>query len=145
MPYPASKPLLVDVLRDANTLILELRNGVLTLARLSAIGNIERSKVLTLLADLAKAVRQLQGYAAVDGIGPYAQQQFADPTLDVRAEFLAVRTELVALRDWIAANFPKDAEGNFIWRDGDGQPLHFTTEQTAQFRTRAAAFMATIS
>jgi hypothetical protein len=51
-------------------------------------------------------------YAAVSGVGAYAQTQLGKPTLDIVAEYAAMRIQAVAVQDWIVSNFPKDGNGN---------------------------------
>lgn len=144
MAYPASKPLLTEVLREAHAIVLDLRNSVLTLARLSSSVDMERRLFVDLAAQLEVGGRTLRRASDTPGIGAVARLQFADPELDVRAELLLVAREATALRDWMISSMPRDDEGKLIWRGQDGQKHHFAPRQLAGFREQAAAFMAAI-
>ena len=87
--------------------------------------------------------------SAPSGLAAYAQEQEADPTYDVVAEFLAMRTAVVAARDWLATNLPKDGSNRLLERilnaDGSITNITVSSAQTAQLRTLLQAVEDTIA
>lgn len=69
-------------------------------------------------------------YAATPGLAQYAKDQLNDPAYDIVAEYNAMRSAAVALRDWLDANIPAEPT--------------YTPAQTAGFRTAADTFLSTI-
>jgi hypothetical protein len=150
MSFPASTELLATALGDAASLANGLKSTAQSLIASSAVGPTQRVVYLRFMGALARAIARWQTIAAMPGIGAYAQAQFGSGSLDVAAEFSAMRNAAIALRDWISANFPKDAGSGAqiaqVWNpDGSVTNLTFTSAQLAQFRTEAASFVATIS
>ena len=116
----------------------------------SAVGATSRSSYLSLLAQLGAAVNRWAAIAAISGMGAYAQNQYGSGTLNIGAEFTAMRNAAISLRDWIFTNFPKDAGSGAVLvttvdTNGVQTALEFTSQQVSGFRTQADAFVATIS
>lgn len=82
------------------------------------------------------------------GIGEYAQQQDGGAEYDVAAEFHAMRTSVLAARDWLISNLPRDASNRLLERtlnaDGTITLVTVSTAQTAALRTLLTAVEATI-
>jgi len=127
---------------------VDLKSRVQTLRDRSASGPVNREDVVELMRTLASTLVGWAETKALAGIGPYAQDQLGDSSLDVGAEFTAMETEATSLRDWIFTNFPKDASGAWLVReygsDGSITQLTFTSAQMGGFRTRADSLIATI-
>lgn len=70
--------------------------------------------ILNLHTDIKSAGQTLENFKSVPGVVAAAREAKDDPTLDVVAEFLAIQTKLVELRDWIESNFPKEGGGG-VW------------------------------
>ena len=115
----------------------------------SAAGPIARDQVLAYMVRLSSVIANWNAARSAPNIGPYAQNQLGNGTLDIDAEFTAMLNAATALRDWIFTNFPKDAGGAWLLYTYDSAgaqtSLTFTTAQLAQFRTNIDAFVATIS
>lgn len=115
----------------------------------SAAGDISAKVIVDYATILADAVVAIDKAAAISGIAAYASAQIGDPTLDVVTEFTNMRAAIVATRNWIIANFPKDANGYLLFvsftADGRYTFRNLTTTQTAGLRTQIAALIATIA
>lgn len=113
----------------------------------SEAGPISSESVLRLSTICADTDAQIVIGAAVPGIVAYVRDQLDNPTLDVAAEFSAVRTALTDLIGWVVANFPAQAgylqaiqiqaSGRYTWRT-------LTTVQTAGLRTEIDALVAAL-
>lgn len=150
MSFPASTQLLAQALSSACQAAVNMKNNAVSIRTRSAAGNINRTDVTQFLSQLNVVISQWTAIQSLSGIGAYAQQQLGSPTLDAVAEFGGMVTQATALRDWIVANFPKDAvSGAWLLTSFDAtgaqQVLQFTSAQLAAFRTQLAAFEATIS
>jgi hypothetical protein len=104
---------------------------------------------LTLQARLSEAIVRWGELAIVPGLAAYAQAQYGNPSLDIAAEFTAMRNAAITLRDWIFNNFPRDAGTGAALvstyaQDGTASELTFTSAQTAGFRTVADSFTNTV-
>jgi hypothetical protein len=150
MAFPASQNTLAQALSLASTLGTKLKSQTQLLRAASAAGPTGRMAYITLQARLHEAITTWATLASTPGIGAYAQEQYGNGTLDIAAEFTAMRNAAITLRDWIGANFPKDAtSGAWLVHSYDTTSavpteLTFTSAVTAQFRTNADAFTATV-
>lgn len=99
-----------------------------------------------LLGILVEAAERFSSVPA--GLDVYAQAQENDPAYDVAAEFVAMRAAIIAARDWLIANLPKDANGRLLERsivaDGTVSLVTVTSAQTAPLRTLLSAIESTI-
>ena len=115
----------------------------------SAAGPISGKTVVDFSTLLADATVTLDKAAAIPGMAQYARDQIGDQTLDVVAEFTAMRAQMIATRDWIVANFPKDGSGYLLLISftADGRYVFrtLTTIQTVGLRTQLDALIATIA
>lgn len=115
----------------------------------SAAGPILRNRLVNLIRILDEAVDKWDAVSSVPGIQAYARSQIDDNTLDIAAEFTAMRAACDELRNWIVANFPTDSQSGAwlvsAWSSA-GLEVHltFSTAQLSQFRTRADSLLATI-
>lgn len=149
MAFPASQQTLADALGTVNATANKIKSRALTLRNTSVNTNVARYELLDLQKALNDAVTTWNTAAAIPGLAAYAQAQFNNATLDVAAEFSGMVNAAISLRDWIFANFPKDAgSGAVLTRtvaaNGTVTELVFTPAELAQFRTRVDTFAATI-
>lgn len=149
MAYPASQQTLANSLDTASAIANKLKSFIQQMRTASAAGPTGRQGYLTLQARLSEALTSWQQISGVSGIGAYAQAQYGNGSLDIAAEFTAMRNAATALRDWINTNFPRDAGTGAVLVHtytlaGVPTELTFTTAQTAGFRTAADAFTATV-
>lgn len=150
MAYPATLDSLQVALGLADAHATRTKGIVQTLRNASAAGPVGRQSIINLVSTLSQAIAAWNTVAARPGIAAYAQEQKGNASLDVAAEFMAMVTQATSLRDWIVANFPRDAatQAALIYvYDSSGNPteLTFTTADLVTFRTKADAFTATIS
>lgn len=149
MAFPASSPLLSDVLADARAEARRVTAKSASLKAASLAGDVPRPDLIAYMGQLNKAVGVWNAARSTPGIAVYAQDQLGSPTLDVGAEFTAMMNATTTLRDWIFTNFPKDAGGAWLVHSysnaGIQTALVFTTAQLAQFRNHIDTLIATIS
>jgi hypothetical protein len=150
MAYPASQRTLQSVLDEINATALRVRANLTSVRNASAAGPIARQQVIDVQRDLARGVERLTTLSTTPGLAAYAQEQFNNPSLNVAAEFTTMLAAMVSLRDWVFANFPKDA-GSGAWlvysydANGVATSLTFSSADLAQWRTRVDAVAAAIS
>jgi hypothetical protein len=147
MSWPASTTALSRAVHDANDTALTVRNAAVSLRGDSAAGDVNASRVLSMWTRLNDAIARLTAIAAIPGIGAWAKEEMNDPALDVATEFNAMMGTMADARDWIAANFPKDASGYLLEKQFSGTEIvsrTFTPAQTAGLRTELDALIATI-
>lgn len=149
MTYPASSQTLADALAGINRTALSAKTQAQTFSAMSAAGPVSRVSVLELQRIIASAITRLDQLSGTPGLVQYARDQFNNQALDIVAEFTAMRAAMITLRDWINANFPRDATTQAVLThtyDIDGNPslLTFTTVQLDPLRTQIADFAATV-
>lgn len=154
MAWPLSKATLELRFGLINTEIRHIKSVTQRARDLSVAGPVERRLLLELQRSLNSSVVALDAAAALpqaerNALIAYAQDQFGDATLDVAAEFTALRNAANSLRAWIHTNFPRDAASGAVLvytvaENGDETHLTFTTEQLATFRTQADTLLALI-
>jgi hypothetical protein len=149
MAWPASVTTIRSAFDNVNAAANRCKALVQTARNQSAAGPINRSNVVSIIKELDRAIGIWNAAVAIPGMSAYARDQFANQAIDVAAEFTAMTAAAATLRDWIFANFPKDAVSgaallSSIDAAGNETPLTFTTAQLATFRTNADTFTATI-
>ena len=144
MAYPASQlhPKFQDLLWS-NDAARAVKTRLITVRDESLAGDVQRDTLRAVQRLLHMASERWNGIGErLPGVGQFAQDVINDPTLDVVAEFTALRTAAIDLRDWIHANFPTDSTSGVdlsytSGSDGTLTPLVFTTAQLATFRDKA--------
>lgn len=155
MAWPASRTILFDRFTSLNRTALRLRAQVKEVRDKAVAGPVVRQTLLELQRYLDDGYDRFAAIGSLpqadrDALVAYARDQFNDPALDVVGEFVAMRDGALALRDWINANFPRDAVTGAVLTvtvdaNGLATPLTFTVAQLAGFVVQADAFLATIS
>lgn len=150
MAYPASQQTLKDALAAINGMAIRVKGLTQNVRDETAAGPTARRKFVALQRNLQIAIDAWDTNAPTPGLAAYAQAQYDDNTLDIVAEYTAMKAAAQALQAWIFANLPTDAgSGAALLEvyDAQGNPtdLTVTTAQTAGFRTEADVFIATIS
>ena len=147
MAYPASVSIAAETVRTVDMLMLDLK-ALCTLARAeSQAGTLFSSRIFQLLDRLADCEAVFTAARAVPNIGSYVQAQKGNASLDVVAEFNAVLAAITNVKDWITANFPKDANGFLLAQTFSGTlrvDRTFTVGSTATLRTQLDALIAVI-
>lgn len=154
MAFPASNgatfPLTLDAAWiKARDTAASVKNQTDALNAQITAGSVSGQVILNTASMLANCNTILTQCAAVPGIATYAQGQVNNATPDVAGAFTAMQNALVAVTNWIVANFPKDT-GNFlqaftITAQGQMVWVTFTQAQLSGLATLLTALSATIS
>lgn len=153
MAFPSSSGSQGDDKHEAwvasRNIATQVKTSAQNVRTLSAAGTLASSNLLDFVTYLAEARAGLQTCAQVPGIQTYAQEQLEDPSIDLTAEFIAMRDQMDATRTWITTNFPKEATSGYLLAqtftaDGRQADRVFTAAQTAGLRTVLDALIATI-
>lgn len=149
MAYPASEGSLNGLFNTANGVAVRIKERVQAVSDMTQAGATQRRMLRELQLDLSRAIATFNDAASKTGMAQYAKDQFGDQGLDVAAEFNAMISQATTLRDWIFNNFPKDQDSGAVLletlnTDGSTTSLMFSSAQTADFRTQALLFTATI-
>lgn len=119
---------------------------------LNAAASVTRKRALdtaNFLADALDALNTLTANAATNGLLEYARAQENNAALDLVAEYNTMRTALVAVQDWLVANFPKDASNNLVVYAFDGNKryadVNLTAGQLSAFKSQLTTLGATIA
>lgn len=147
MAWPAFKTTMAQQFAENDEFMLSVRSSVETLSTNSATQDIPRRRFTDLLETLARLSAELQKIIDIGALAvTYAQEQYSDGTLDVAAEYLAVRNAVDALASWISTAIA-DNTPITTYDSATSRVVNevYTPSQTAGFRTNAAAFIATIA
>lgn len=150
MAFPASTVTAEQAWNGIRDRAVRLKSQVQTIRDSSAAGDTGRTSYIGLQRSLDRAVSTWNAFASVPGLQAYARDQIDDATLDLAAEFVAMRDAAIALRNWIFANMPRDAGTgavllHTVGQDGAQIELTVTAAQTAGFRSAADVFLLTIN
>lgn len=149
MAFPASQSRLENVLDTIQKRASQIKNEVQSLRDTSATNNVARSRFANLMRSLQQTIDEWDALSSTPGLAAYAQEQFNDPTLDLAAEYTAMRAAAVTLRDWIFNAIPTHSPSgaalmSILNADGTVTPIEVTPAQSSGFRTEADIFIATI-
>jgi hypothetical protein len=147
MPFPASRRTLSKALDDACLLALQMRDQMITVRAVLAAGPTRASVILDIEPRLRGFRSELVATRDVPGIGPYAQEQLGDATLNVAAEFNGMIAGIDNTIAWIRANFPTDANGWLLAQTfgaAGREDRTFTAAATAGLRTQLDALISTV-
>ncbi len=147
MALPASQQTLVDALESVRRAANTLKQKVQSLRDTSASGATNRVDYTNLQMQISRAIGEWDQAAAVGGLAQYARDQYADPTLDIVAEYNAMKAAAESLRLWIFNNIPKQGSSPLLYDlslDGTLTNLTVSSAGAAGFRTEADAFLVTI-
>lgn len=150
MAFPASQIMLKNALDSVAINATRIKGEVDSMNARSAAGDVPREDFWNLQQRLQHTIDVWDVNAQVPGLVQYAKDQYNDPALDIVAEYNAMRAAAITLRDWIFGAIPTAAQDGaarlrIIDTQGNETPIMVTTAQSANFRTEAAAFSATIS
>lgn len=148
MAWPASQQTKEDGLAEVNREALALKRDAQNRRDALASGDQTGQFVLGIAGRMNTAIAIFDRVSAITGVGAYAQDQFEDSGLDISAEFSAMRSAAIAVRDRIVSDLPTDASGFLSIRtlnaDGTITERTFTPAQTANLRADLDALIATI-
>ena len=149
MAYPASQQTLQDALEGIAREASRIKFMAQSLRSKSATSDTPRRDFTNFQKHVDSSIDRWQTLGSVPGLAAYAQEQYGDGSLDIVAEYMAMRNAAIALRDWIFSNIPRDAGSGAVLleqidQNGNIIDLTVTPAQSAGFRTEADAFIATI-
>lgn len=150
MTFPASTITTSEAWDSIRKQAVRLKAYVQNMRDKTATGDVERQRFIDLQRFLDSSVDTWDSLTATPGLQAYVRDQVDNQTLDVAAEYLAMRTAAIALRDWIFAAIPTDAGSGaallfIVDSEGNQQDIMVTTAQSATFRTEADTLLATIA
>lgn len=140
MAWPASTFTLQTILDSVDGHAVNLKAAGERIATDSAANGSDRDTLLRFAQLLSRAIDYWAFASSVPEIVAFAKTAKRDSEIDVAAEFNAMRTAAISLRDWIVSNVPAPTIGT----DGYYTNQTFTVAQTAPLRTRITSFVATI-
>lgn len=109
--------------------------------------SVTRRQALDCANALADYLATFTTYTAVEGLAAYAQEQ-TDSAVDIVAEYQAMRTALIAVQDWLVANFPNTTGELRVYTfDGNKRfaDINLTAGQLSAFKTQLASLIATVA
>lgn len=117
--------------------------------QLTAATSVTRKSALDYQNFLADSLAALNTWSATPGLLAYAQNEENNPTLDLVAEYTAMKNSIVALQDWLVTNFPKDASGNLAVYSFDVNKrfadINLTAGQLTAYKSQVNTLVATIN
>lgn len=141
MTWPASTYALQTLLDSVDGHAVNLKAAGERISTDSAANGTDRDTLLRFAQLLSGGIAKWTFVATVPEMVDFARNAKRDQTINVAADFIAMKDSAVSLRDWIVENVPSPTIGT----DGYYQNQSFTVGQTAQLRTRIATFTATIA
>lgn len=145
MPFPSiygtKQENLSSAWTSARSIAGNIKTRALNISAQSQAGTLQAASILDFVAYLADAKAELTRISGLQGISTYAQEQLADPTLNIATEYNALIAALDNTVSWVIANFPKSVEGYLLVQtfavENNGRTISrtFTTEETATLRT----------
>jgi hypothetical protein len=147
--FPASVQTQADALAGARRTATTMKSFAQNVRDFMFAGTVSANQVQAVMLEFKTAIETWDAAKAVPGIAAYALAQYDDTTLDIAAEFTAMLSAARTVRDWVIANFPKDASGYILKdiyeADGAITVRQFTSAQTAGLRTALDSFIATVA
>lgn len=131
MAFPASSYTKDRAWREICSLAIGMRDAVQVLRDKAAAGSTSLADYIRLHTKLVAGLNAWSVLVQTPGLQAYAQDAINDPALDLVAEYQAMRSATVAVRDWISTN-------------GEGTGLVVTTTESAGFLVVADAMIATV-
>jgi hypothetical protein len=134
----------------AQTEAIRIRSYASNAQNTLANNTVSANLVIGIMFEMKSAIEVWDAVAALSGIAQYARDQEDDQAYNVVAEFNAMRTEAVGVRDWIITNFPDSGDpDNYLLReqinpDGSIVTRQFTSAQTSGLQTALGQLVATI-
>lgn len=150
MAFPASQGSLSDHLEHVCRVSLQMRDQCINVRDRLAASSAPSSLILDIEPRLRGFRAELVAVRDVPGIGPYAQEQLGDGTLNVATEFNAMIAAIDNVITWIRNNFPVATGANAgvllaqVFGVNGREDRLFTSTQTAGLRTQLDALIATV-
>ena len=153
MAFPATSTTNHDAWLEITRTAQNIKDRVQSLRDLSASSSVPRQFFIQQQAALTEALNSWSAIIAASdnaALQEYARGQVNDPTLNIVAEYVAMRDAAIDLRQWIFDNMPKDAGTGAALTftttlEGTTAPITVSTVQSQVYRDKADVFLATIS
>lgn len=145
MAYPTQT--LDRVVEDIDRLAANIKQYAIRRNADMVAGNVGSTTIFDVAINIRSARNELSAMAAVVGIAARAATLKGLTQAEVQTSFNAMLSAMGAIVAWVAANFPKDANGFLLSQTlGADGPIdrQFTPTQTATFRTQLDALIAAI-
>ena len=145
MAYPTQT--LDRTVEDIDRLAANIKQYAIRRKSDMEIGSVGSTTIFDVAINVRDARNRLAAMAAVPGIAAKAASLKGVDEALIAADFNAMLAAMDNIVAWVAANFPKDANGFLLSQtlSADG-PIdrQFTTTQTATFRTQLDSLIAAI-
>jgi hypothetical protein len=103
--------------------------------------NITGLDAVNMAANLTRVLTEIDEISVLPGFQAYAQQQFGNANYDIASEFVAMRTALASIKNWLVTNIPANAVSI---HNGVLVGLSYTPAQTTALRNLVADAITTI-
>lgn len=140
-----------DKYKDARNLMHAIK---VTIRNQAALPAITRYLVMTLHVDTsqrAKKIDECLATANTDGTAAFARIAEGDAAYDIVAEWAAVKAPVVALLEWVAANYPSGPSGLVVYSAFGPAPdylpidTNLSAGQLSAYKAQLSAVVAAIS
>jgi len=131
MAFPASTYSKARAWQEICSSVIAVRDSVRDVRNSVAGSSVSLIEFVKLHARLNAALGSWATLVQTPGLQAYAQDQISNPGLDLVAEYQAMRSSVVAVRDWIASN-------------GDTLGMTVTPAEAAPFVALADAMILTV-
>lgn len=147
MAYPTG--MLSLTLEEVDRLATQIKSFAQRQRDVMAAGNVLSERIFDVHIRMKKADESFAAAASVPGIVQYARDQKDDQSLDVTAEFAAMRSAVQSVVSIIETTFPRDASDTYLlaqtWGVSGPEDREFTPAQTSSIRTQLQGVIDAIS
>jgi hypothetical protein len=149
MAFPASTETKERAWKALRAAAVRIEAAVQSLYDQSLAGPTSREGYLNLQRQLSESLDIWALAAGVPGLQAYARDQVDNPTLDLVAEYIAMRDAAIGLRVWIFNNIPRDAGSGAVLThtislEGVRSDLMVSSAAVGPFRQQADTLLAAI-
>jgi hypothetical protein len=149
MSFLVSTQTLSQAWEDAQNIARAMSAGAAAQKDASLTGPVAGSRILSFERELRGYRDRLDAISTLSGIAAYVSGLPNTPAgYNVTTEFNNMRTQLLAVIQWIRDNFPKDATNTYLlersWGADGPVERTFTTAQLANYRTQLDALVVAI-
>lgn len=149
MAFPATSPTLYEALKKLRDSSGGLKAYAADQKAKLAASSISANSIIEMMVNFQKSIDGWDAVASTPGLADYAKAQYSSATLDIVAEYQAMRSAAVAVVTWVQSNFPKDASGYLLKDQFDASAglavRSFTPAQTAGLQTALTSFIASVA
>jgi hypothetical protein len=148
MTYP-TRLTAQEAFSTIHSLLRQVKLDTTNLLALANGGTADAESILSYLERISSYKATIASMAEVPGVATFAQSALGEGALNIGSEFLAVSAAIDSLIAWVAANFPKDANGYLLAQtlNAQGQRVSrvFSAASLSTFRTALQGLLNTLS